>query len=196
MLGCTSWLVPGTWLTNARLAEGMVDYQELLVTSWDAETRLALEQELPGLLSLNLHYSVHLPYPDAAQAWDAMQFFESRAFPVLNYVLHPGPGWRDFHWNERVALENLKDMVEPYPRTVFDVGHHLLGQRVPDTYRASTVEVHAMGVHDGKDHLPLDDETTDTILPWVTDTTLVTFEVFDYDALLTSLRVWKGHHAG
>jgi hypothetical protein len=196
MLGSTSWLVPGTWLTNARLVQGLVDYQELFVTSWDAGTRLILEQELPGLMSLDLQYSVHLPYPDPAQAWDAMQFFESNAFPVLSYVLHPVPGWRAFHWNNRVALENLKDVIEPYPRTVFDVGHHLLGQRVPDTYRASTVEVHAMGVHGGNDHLPLDGEAVKVILPWVTDATLITFEVFDYDALLTSLRVWEGRHAG
>lgn len=196
MLGCTSWLVPGTWLTNARLAEGLVDYQELLVTSWDASTRLTLEQELSGLRSLDLQYTVHLPYPDPGQAWDAMQFFENSDFPVLNYVLHPVPGWRAFHWSDSVALENLKDVIEPYPRTVFDVGHHLLGRSVPDTYRASTVEVHAMGVHDGKDHLALDDETAKVVLPWVTEATLVTFEVFDYDALLTSLRVWEGRHAG
>jgi hypothetical protein len=96
MIGCTSWLVPGTWLENARLAQGLVDYDELLVANWDSETRETLERELPELLKLDLQYAIHLPMTDAAQAWDAFQFFEERRIPVLNYVLHPLPQWRTY----------------------------------------------------------------------------------------------------
>lgn len=196
MIGCTSWLVPGTWLENARLAQSLVDYEELLVASWDADTQSTLERELPQLLTLDLQYTVHLPYPDAAQAWEAYGFFETHGFPVLNYVLHPMVHWREYAWGGHVALENLKDTVEPYERMVFDVGHHLLGKHVPEEWKPRVVEVHAMGVHDGKDHLALDPATASIILPWVDDQTLLTFEVFDLDALTTSLHTWETCRAG
>ncbi|HWQ22213.1 MAG TPA: hypothetical protein VN478_05760 [Clostridia bacterium] len=196
MIGCTSWLVPGTWLENARVAKGLVDYDELLVASWDAETRSTLEREIPDLLTLDLKYTVHLPYPDASHAWEAYDFFESREFPVLNYVLHPMAHWRDYAWGDRVALENLKETLEPCERMVFDVGHHLLGKRVPDEWKSRVVEVHAMGVRDGRDHLALDSATAAVVLPWVADSTLLTFEVFDLDALVTSLHTWEACRAG
>jgi hypothetical protein len=196
MIGCTSWLVPGTWLENARLALGLVDYEELLVASWDPDTRSTLDRELPELLALGLQYAVHLPFSDAADAWDAYRFFEDRGFPALNYVLHPMAHWSDYAWGERVALENLKDVVEPFERMVFDVGHHLLGKCFPDEWKSRVVEVHAMGVQDGKDHLALDPATARVILPWVNDRTLLTFEVFDLDALTTSLRTWEACRAG
>lgn len=196
MIGCTSWLVPGTWLENARLAQGRVDYEELLVAGWDADTRSTLERELPELLRLDLQYAVHLPFSDAAQAWEAFRFFESHGFPALNYVLHPMPHWSDYAWGDRVALENLKDVVEPYQHMVFDVGHHLLGKRFPDEWKPRIVEVHAMGVRDGQDHLALDPATASIILPWVDDQTLLTFEVFDLDALTTSLHTWEACRAG
>jgi hypothetical protein len=173
----------------------MVDYEELLVASWDLETRSTLEHELPELLRFDLHYTVHLPFSDAADAWDAYCFFEDRGFPVLNYVLHPMVHWSDYAWGTRVALENLKDVVEPFERMVFDIGHHLLGKRVPDEWKSRVVEVHAMGVHDGKDHLALDLATAKVILPWVNDQTLLTFEVFDLDALTISLQTWETCHA-
>jgi hypothetical protein len=196
MTGCTSWLVPGTWLESARLALGLVDYEELLVASWDPDTRSTLEAELPELLTLDLRYTVHLPFSNAADAWDAYRFFEDRGFPSLNYVLHPMAHWSDYAWGDRVALENLKDDVEPFERMVFDVGHHLLGKRFPDAWKSRVVEVHAMGVQDGKDHLALDPATAMVILPWVNDQTLLTFEVFDLDALMTSLRTWEACRAG
>jgi len=196
MIGCTSWLVPGTWLENARLAQGLVDYQELLVASWDTDTQSTLEHELPELLRLDLQYAVHLPFSDAAQAWDAYRFFENHGFPALNYVLHPMSHWSDYAWGNRVALENLKDVVEPFERMVFDVGHHLLGKRFPEEWRPRVVEVHAMGVQGGQDHLALDRATASIILPWVNDRTLLTFEVFDLGALTTSLHTWEACRAG
>ena len=195
MIGCTSWLVPGTWLENARLAQDLVDYDELFVASWDADTRDTLDRELPELLRLRLQYAVHLPMTDAAQAWDAYRFFEERHTPLLNYVLHPMPHWRDYAWGSLVSVENLKDIVEDYPRMVFDVGHHLLGKRFPDEWKPRIVEVHAMGVHEGHDHLALDTQTASVLKPWVSARTLVTFEVFDLDLLKSSIRTWEDLHA-
>lgn len=196
MIGSTSWLIPGTWLENARVAQGLVDYEELLVASWDPDTRSTLERELPGLLGLGLQYAVHLPFADVTQAWEVFSFFEDHGFPVLNYVLHPMMHWREYAWGDRVALENLKDVVEPHERIVFDIGHHLLGKRVPEDWKSRIVEVHVMGVHAGKDHLALDPATASAILPWVNDQTLLTFEVFDLDALMTSLHTWEDCRAG
>ncbi len=194
MIGCSSWLKPGTWLENARLAQGLVDYDELLVANWDREVCDTLEQELPGLLALDLRYTVHLPLTNAAQAWQAFQFFEERHVPVLNYVLHPMTGWDSYQWNNLVAIENLKDILVFHSRMVFDIGHHLLGRRVPDSWKLSVVEIHAMGVRDGRDHLPLDTATAELILPWITERTFVTFEVFDLDGLKSSIETWRTVH--
>jgi hypothetical protein len=196
MIGCTSWLVPGTWLENARLAQGLVDYNELLVASWDTETEETLEGELPELLKLDLQYAVHLPMTDAAQAWQAFRFFEERHVPLLNYVLHPMPHWREYEWGNLVSVENLKDIIEPHPRMVFDVGHHLLGKHFPDEWKSRIVEVHAMGVRDGHDHLALDAGTASLVMHWISEQTLVTFEVFDLDSLKASIRTWEVAHAG
>ena len=195
MIGCTSWLVPGTYLQNAQLAVGLVDYVELLVATWDSETHAMLDADIPGLLDLDLQYTVHLPMSSADQAWRAMHYFEQRDFPVLNYVLHPMNDWREYSWNDLVALENLKDVVEPFPRMVFDVGHHLLGIPVPEHLRTHVVEVHAMGVRDGKDHLPLDKGSASTIEPWINERTLLTMEVFSLDGLTESLHAWRTRYA-
>ncbi len=195
MIGCTSWLFPGTWLENARLAQGLVDYDELLVASWDAKTRDTLDRELPELLRLDLQYAVHLPMTDAAQAWEAYRFFEERQIPILNYVLHPMPHWRAYAWGNMVSIENLKDIVEPHQRMVFDVGHHLLGKHVPDAWKRYIVEVHAMGVQGEHDHLALDAATACIIMPWISGQTLVTMEVFDLDALKASIQIWEAVHA-
>jgi len=194
MIGCTSWLVPGTWLENARLAQGLVDYDELLVANWDNETRETLECELPELLKLDLQYAVHLPMTNAAQAWEAFQFFEERHVPVLDYVLHPMPHWRDYAWGSLVAVENLKNVLDPYPRMVFDIGHHLLGKPFPKEWKSRIVEVHAMGVVGGHDHVALDAATASLIAPWISEHTLVTFEVFDLTALKTSIQTWEAAH--
>lgn len=177
------------------MAQGLVDYDELLVASWDVETQETLDHELPELLRLDLQYAVHLPMTDTTQAWEAFQFFEERHVPVLNYVLHPMPHWRDYQWGSLVAVENLKDVIDPYPRMVFDIGHHLLGKRFPEEWRQRVVEVHAMGVQDGHDHLALDVETASVIVPWITEHTLVTFEVFDLAALKKSIQTWEDIHA-
>jgi len=183
-----------TWL-KCRLAQGLVDYDELLVARWDAETQEMLDRELPELLRLDLQYAVHLPMTNAAQAWDAYQFFEERQIPILNYVLHPMPHWREYAWGNMVSIENLKDIVELHQRMVFDVGHHLLGRHFPDAWKPCIVEVHAMGVQGGHDHLALDAATAGIIMPWISGQTLVTMEVFDLDALKDSIRIWEAVHA-
>lgn len=191
MIGSTSWVVPGTYAENARALEGIVDIVELLVYTWDVSTRSLLDSECDDLLRRSLQYSVHLPTDTIEHCVQAVRYFEDRRFPVLNYVLHPLDGWREYQWNERVAVENLMDKLDPYDRMVFDIGHHLLGQPFPEQLEHTIVEIHAMGVVDGIDHSPLDEATLDLLTPYIGPDVPVVFEVFELDGLKHSLDVWK-----
>lgn len=191
MIGSTSWMVPGTYLENARILEGIVDFTELLVYEWNDCARKTLFGDMPGLLEVDMKYTVHLPMTSAKDAKAAVDFFEDARFPIINYVLHPMDGWKDIEWNDRVAVENLKDRIEPHERMVFDVGHHLLGLPFPEDLRPKIVEVHVMGVSDGEDHLSLDPETARIAAEFMKGDPMVNFEIFDLDDLKNSLKVWK-----
>ncbi len=189
--GSTSWIKGPGFLENSRLLEGMVDFVELLVYTWDDDICHRLFREMVPLMDLDLDYTVHLPTDSAENAYRAMMFFEDSRFPILNHVLHPLPGWRAYPWNGNVSVENLIDIVEPYHRMVFDVGHHMTGLNFPDGLASRIVEVHLMGAGAGTDHCPLDTEAMKTALPYLSNGMLVNFEVFDMDGLKESLRVFR-----
>lgn len=191
LIGSTSWVVPGTYADNARVLEGLVDLVELLVFTWDNTTKALLDSERDDLLRLSLQYSVHLPTDTIENCVQAVDYFEDRCFPVLNYVLHPLDGWQEYPWNERVAVENLIDRLDAYHRMVFDIGHHLLGKPFPEQLERNIVEIHAMGVVDRVDHSPLDESTFDLLAPHLRADIPVVFEVFDLEGLKRSLDVWK-----
>ncbi len=191
MIGSTSWVVPGTYFDNAKLLEEIVDFVELLVYDWSDEVRNLLLVESEKLLRLDLAYTVHLPTNNVSDAKEAFDFFEEVGFPVLNYVLHPLEGWRYVQWNDRISVENLMGRIDVHSRMVFDVGHHILGERFPDELIDNIVEVHLMGVKEGRDHMRLDEETAIIASRFVRGDTLVNFEVFDLDDLLHSIKVWQ-----
>ncbi|HDP81323.1 MAG TPA: hypothetical protein ENN21_10830 [Spirochaetes bacterium] len=191
LVGSTSWVKGDGYLHNARALEGAVDFVELLVYTWNGAVRSTLYREMPGLLDLPLRYTVHLPTDNAEHCRRAQLFFEDAGFPVLNYVLHPLPGWREYPWGDRTAVENLTDKIEPYRRMVFDVGHHRLGMPFPKHLTPNIVEVHLMGQRDGKDHCALDREAMTAALPFLRDDMLVNFEVFDMKELKKSLKVFR-----
>lgn len=195
LLGASSWVAPGTYLENARLLVGKVDFVELLTFSWDLETIRLLKDELKGLQELPFQYSVHLPLDSAANARTAVDFFEDRAFPVLNYVLHPLDGWQDIAWNEKVSLENLVNRVEPFERMVFDVGHHALGLPFPEEWASRITEVHLMGVEGDRDHLALNEKGLELARPFLREDVPVCFEVFDLAGLDASLENWRRYVA-
>ncbi len=191
MIGSTSWMIPGTYLDNARILENFVDFMEFLVYEWDRKTKRTLFKEMPSLLELNLKYTVHLPLNSVRDAKKAFDFFEDAKFPVLNYVLHPMDGWKKFVWNDKVAIENLKDKIEFHDRMVFDVGHHLLGLKFPNEFKEKIVEVHLMGVKNGVDHLKLNHETAQIAMTFMENDPLVNFEIFSLEDLKYSIKVWK-----
>lgn len=89
-LAAPSYLIPGTWLENARALEGesWIEGLELLFFSYDDDARRILSREREGLaaLSSRYRYSVHLPDPlDAA---DEGLIEHTRSFCSL-YVAHP-----------------------------------------------------------------------------------------------------------
>ncbi len=184
-------MMPGTYLDNARVLEGTVDFVELLLYEWNDDVKQMLFSSMDELLELDLEYTAHLPMNSSIDAKNALDFFEDAGFPILNYVLHPMKGWRNFIWNERVALENLKNQIVPYDRMVFDVGHHILGIPFPKELKSKIVEVHMMGVKDGKDHLPLNLGIVQIVDEFLNEDALINFEVFSLHELESSLRVWS-----
>ena len=184
-------MIPGTYLDNAKILENLVDFMEFLVYEWNEEIKRMLFKEMPSLLELNLKYTVHLPFNSVCDAKKAFDFFEDAKFPVLNYVLHPMDGWKKFVWNDKVAIENLKDKIEFHDRMVFDVGHHLLGLKFPNEFKKNIVEVHLMGVENGVDHIKLNPETAQVAVTFMENDPLVNFEVFSLEDLKYSMKVWK-----
>ena len=189
LIGTTSWLIPGTYYENAKLVEGKFDFVELLVYTWDKETRKLLEKEIPYLEKLRLFYTVHLPTDEANKAFEAFSFFEKSDIKILNYVLHPLDGLEFFSWGDKISLENLKEKIVPWDRMTFDVGHHLLGKKFPENLKKKIVEIHAMGVEKGKDHLELNDTAMMEMLKYISPATrFICLEVFDYERAIRSLK--------
>jgi hypothetical protein len=205
-IGAVSWIQKGTYFENARLLASHVDYVELLVHTWDTATKNLLEKELPLLRTLPLAYSVHLPSDTIYKCREAYTFFHAHRFPVQNFVLHPLAGWQNFIAGKNdISLENLIDTYPLYQRMTIDVGHLILARTFPllalnNTARLRIVSLHVHGVWKGKDHCILNNQTVNYIrdlrrlapaFAAAMDNTLVTFEVFNYQKLLKSIRRFK-----
>ncbi|MGC8821039.1 MAG: cobamide remodeling phosphodiesterase CbiR [Fervidobacterium sp.] len=211
LIGTTSWLIPGTYYENARLVAQLVDFVELLIYTWDEETKELLDKELKSLKKLHekygLVYSVHLPVDTLENVKAVLRYFNEdkngeegldKKLPIINYVVHPFND-SDFleiiNSNEKIAVENLSQEVINHHRTVFDIGHHLLGKKVDHSFLENIVEVHVMGVENGKDHKKLNEKTLDEIYKILRNkfhkVDYVCFEVFDLNDLIESLKIWK-----
>lgn len=204
LIGTTSWLVPGTYYENARLIAQSFDFVELLVYQWDRETKELLESEKDKLIALHeiygLMYTVHLPTNNFDEVLRAYDYFEklSHKLSLVNYVLHPylDPRFQEFiNLAPKVSVENLAERCVIHDRTVFDVGHHLLGVRVDERFIENVVEIHLMGIKDGRDHAKLNVQTLELV--WKTignrlfTTELVCFEIFDLHDLIESVKIWE-----
>ncbi|MGA2091396.1 MAG: hypothetical protein ABSH12_08075 [Endomicrobiales bacterium] len=205
-IGAASWVQKGTYFENAQLLASNVDYVELMVHTWDASTKTLLEKELPLLRTLPLEYSVHLPSDTIFKCREAYQFFHAHRFPVQNFVLHPLVGWQNFIAGKNdISLENLIDTYPLYQRMTIDIGHLVLARAFPllalnNSSRLRIVSLHIHGVWKGKDHSTLNDRTISYIrdlrrlapaFATAMDNTSVTFEVFNYQKLLKSIRRFK-----
>lgn len=203
LIGSTSWLVPGTYYENARLVAQLVDFVELLVYTWDLDTFNLFEKEIGKLRALSenygLKYSIHLPTDDLKNVRSVLSYFDSK-LPVINYVLHPydGDGFYDLlngNFGEQISVENLKEKFVNFKRTVFDIGHHLLGVKVDGVFLSNVVELHVMGVENGKDHRKLNMETLEEMYSIfgnrMYEIEYVCFEIFDLNDLIESLKLWN-----
>jgi hypothetical protein len=197
-IGTTSWLFPGTYYENARSVVQKVDFVELLVYQWDEETQKLFDKEIRGLMELKrqgLLYTVHLPTNNIEDARRAFEFFENSELDVVSYVLHPLDGFKNFKWNKKVAVENILQKVEVHEKMVFDIGHHMLGEKFPPEYLDNVVEIHIMGVKDGRNHLELNEDTLRELCLLFGDklylVPYICFEIFDMDLLEDSLELWN-----
>ncbi|AEH51780.1 hypothetical protein [Pseudothermotoga thermarum] len=201
LLGSTSWLVAGTYYENAKLVVNKVDFVELLVYAWDEETKKLIEDEMNGLVELQskgLFYTVHLPTDDALMALQAFRYFENSPMKILNYVLHPMNGLDELLLNsKKVSIENLTEKFVEHERITFDVGHYFLGVKNSKVLPEKIVELHMMGFDERakKDHLPIDRKMLKLIRDrlWfdICKIPLVCFEIFDFDQVLMSIRIYK-----
>jgi hypothetical protein len=188
-IGSTSWIEPGTYYHNARLLAGQVDFIELLVYTWDADTKALLKKEVPLLKSLDLAYTVHLPTDRLTCCKKAYSFLASSGLKILNFTLHPLPGWEDFiAGREDVSLENLIEHYPLYSRMTLDIGHSLLAGLDPGYFSGAEVkEVHLSGVKDGKDHQEVTEEELKWLKNFRRNDLLVNIEVFELKRLVNSL---------
>ncbi len=186
-LGTTSWLIGENFLDNARLVNGQVDFLELLVYTWDTAVQRKVGAWLDGLGAFALEYTLHLPTDTIENALAAAAFFLESGFPLLNMTLHPLPGWQNHQLPSLVALENLVERAEYYPRFTFDLTHSLLGQSVSPAMVAAMVELHLSGTDGRRDHLALDKVTLQKALPYFSSDLLVCCEIFHPDDALAAV---------
>ncbi|ONN27152.1 xylose isomerase [Thermosipho affectus] len=198
-LGTTSWLFPGTYLENVKVIADKVDFVEFLVFSWDTNTKNIFLNEIEDLKEIaeefNLEYNVHLPTDCIFNVEKAFCFFENSRLEISNYIVHPLDGIEVFlKKSEKILVENLKEDIFLHDRTVFDIGHHLLGTKVTENFLKNSIEYHVMGVSNGKDHLKLDKDTLEVVkkkLKYSPNLEYVCFEVFDLRDFLHSLTLWR-----
>ncbi len=205
LIGTTSWVIPGTYYENVeyitkRFSE--IQFIELLVFTWDKETYKLFEKEKGYLNKIafqkGIAYTVHLPTDSIENILNAFHYLE-KSLEVANYVLHPLCDTSDKEFTKilnhpKVSFENLKERVVNHSRTVFDIGHHILGKNVDSEFLNNIIEIHMMGVEGGTDHKVLDLETLSQIYKILSNKLFtvryICFEVFDENELETSLITW------
>lgn len=189
-IGSTSWMEPGTYYHNAQLLAGKVDFVELLVYTWDEETKTLLKREIPLLKNLDIAYTVHLPTDRLTYCKKAYSFLVSSGLKILNFTLHPLRGWEGFIADkEDVSLENLVEHYPLYSRMTLDIGHSLLaGLDLKYFSGVKIKEIHISGVDDGRDHQEVTGKELDCLKNFRSDNLLVNVEVFELKTLVNSLR--------
>lgn len=198
-IGTTSWLVPGTYLENVKLVANKVDFVELLVFTWDKDTREILKREIEELHYISqlndLEYTVHLPTDNICNVNEALDFFENSKLNISNYIVHPLDGVETIlEESKKIAVENLKNDILIHDRTVFDIGHHFSGMHVNEKFLKNAIEFHIMGFTCDKDHLKLDIDSLNiskSFMKFMPNLEYICFEVFNLNDFLYSLKVWS-----
>ena len=210
LLGTTSWVIPGTYYENVDFITKYfkeINFIELLVYTWDDDTHKLFEKEKSYLLKIakqrGITYTVHLPTDDICNVVKAFEYLEEN-LKIANYVLHPYCKISESLYTEKlntllehpkVAIENLIECIQLHKRTVFDIGHHLLGLKVDADFLKKVVELHIMGVSNGKDHEKLNDQALQELYNLFSnklfEINYLCFEIFNEDDLAQSLQIWE-----
>jgi len=209
LIGTTSWIIPGTYYENVEYITQKfrnINFIELLVYTWDDETYRLLEQEKEHLrkiaLERRIKYTAHLPTDNLTNVLNAFRYLEMN-LDIANYVLHPFGDCTEkdkelflsLLAHPKISIENLKEHVFNHSRTVFDIGHHILGKKVENDFVDNIVEVHMMGISEGKDHQMLDLETLEKAYQLLSNRLFkvkyLCFEIFNEDELAQSLELWE-----
>jgi len=191
MIGSTSWIIPGTYYENCRILEKYVDFAELLLYTWDKDTKNLIKKEIPYLKKLNLKYTVHLPTDNIENVIKLLEFFDEEDIEILNFVLHPLDGWEKVKNHKNISLENLKDRLEYNETMTFDIGHHITGKKFDIKYKNYINEFHIMGTDGINDHINLNDYTLNEFKPFYIPEKLYCFEIFELNEMLQSCEKWK-----
>jgi len=183
-IGATSWQIPGTYLENVKLISPELDFVELLVYTWDSDTKLLLDSEIKSILDIT-DISIHLPTDRIENVKSAVDYMKQ--YPILNMTLHPLKPFEElFNWyfNEldemargKVTLENLEDesfyefmdIVKKRNKNIqitMDYGHLIYREKDVNLfcreYSGNIKEIHFHGVQNGKDHKePVENVYTD-----------------------------------
>ncbi len=180
-IGATSWQFPGTYLDNVRVISKDLDFVELLVYTWDEDTKNLLETEIEDILEMT-EISVHLPTDNLENVKQAVDFFVK--YDVCNMTLHPLKPFEELaKWyfyelkekcRSRISIENLEnedfyEFIDIYAgetektKITMDFGHLVLKRKNPrefyKKYFNIISEIHFHGVKNGKDHSMPSDET-------------------------------------
>jgi len=186
IVGATSWQIPGTYLENVRLIAGHADFVELLIYTWDEDTRRLLDLEWPVMQAV-CPLSIHLPTDSLDHIEAALDYFREKE--VYRLTMHPIPPLGEtlylYHRYQEVypgklLLENLENdyfdrmLTESDPSLLsftFDVGHFLLLKRDVPTFfqqwRRQIREVHFHGIAGNKDHALPDPDAIRTFKNWM-----------------------------
>lgn len=177
IIGVTSWQIPGTYLENVKLIHKDLDFIELLVYTWDKNTKELLDTELQEIDGLT-RISVHLPTDSLDNIDRAIDYFADKN--IYRLTMHPfdtvmkmrtvlAKGFGNF--GNRFCLENLENAlfyelyteIKDIPFSVtMDYGHLMLRGKSPeefiDNYGTRINEIHYHGLNGEKDHTKPGDE--------------------------------------
>jgi hypothetical protein len=192
ILSAPSWVVPGTYLENLDILEGVraIRSVELLFFIYDDETRAIFARERDGIAARadRFGFTVHLPDPLLPEH---EKLVETTHNFVRSYVFHPAIAegaesqastvelWRR-RYGDVFYLENTRLSLFAANLPLFDdiglccdVGHLLLERGDPAAwltkYTDRIREIHLHGLVAGKDHSAFSfrDETMGRLLPYL-----------------------------
>ncbi|MAG13968.1 MAG: AP endonuclease [Spirochaetales bacterium] len=207
-LSVPSYVIPGTYLENIRFIDGLSSIVniELLLFSFDGQTKRLLADELPGIREFvgRFTFTVHMPDVLLDEHAEIINVLEPIA---RRFVIHAPEGdgkrfvaqvqgWIAQYGNifflENVAGRDFDEVATALDSLPIccDTGHLLIEGKKPldflSRWGRRIEEVHLHGTVDGKDHHPVvgTEKWFVDILSYLQHFNgIIHLEIFDYDKL-------------